>query len=535
MQRSVLVHRPVLLVAAGAAALALAATGYAASTARATPVRVTVSGLVPGALLDARQAAALHPVVHVSGLAPSKLAVSLDGAAVTGTVSGPGALTVPLPRLPDGPHTLAVHGQQIGFQVDATPPVITASVPAGPVSISSAVTVRGTVDQAGDRVSAPGGTVVVQGRSFTVSYPVPPSGAAITVTDRAGNTAVRTVTVPTRYPTDIRAVHMTGAAWSYLPLRNPILAMIKQHKINAVELDIKDEDGIVNFDPQLPAVTAAGAVFRYYDARAVTRLLHGMGVRVIGREVTFNDTKFADWAWAHGHRDWVIQTPAGSPYSYGYARAHFANFASPQVQAYEISVAKAAVQAGFDDVIFDYIRRPDGPISGERFPGLPVGAGTEKAAERAIAGFAQRARDTLRPLGAAVGAAIFAQAATYPQDTAQNVPMMARYLDVVVPMDYPSHWFHGEYNVPDPYADPYAIVQRSLKDWLTAVRGTRCVVVPWLQDEDFRGHYGPDKVLAEIKGSRDDGIPGWLMWSAGATYTPAAFTNDAPRVYTPRG
>jgi len=528
-------RRRLVLVALPVVAL-LGVAGFAAPVVFSHSAgHVTLTGVADHAVLGAAGRDHLRVGVRATGLAAKDLAATVDGRSVALTSQGSGGefLLTPGP-LADGAHVISVHGATLHLTIDSTPPQVAMTLPTHPVPISSRVQVSGSLESPTDRVSAPGGTVTMQGAGFTVSYPTPPAGATITVTDQAGNTTVRSISVPTAYPTGIRAVHMTGAAWAYAPLREPVLRLISQHRINAVELDIKDEDGIVNFDTPVPLAHQDGAIFAYYDARQVTQQLHAMGARVIGREVTFNDTKFADWAWSHSHRDWVIQTPDGLPYSYGYRHAHFANFASSNARDYEVAIAKSAVTAGFDDVIFDYIRRPDGPIGAERFPGLASGASAESAAELAIADFAKRAQAVLRPLGGSVGAAIFAQASTRPQDTAQNVPMMAKYLDVVVPMDYPSHWNNGEYGVPDPFADPYAIVNRSLKDWLKAVHGTNCVVVPWLQDEDYRGHYGPEKVIAQIKGTRDDGIPGWLMWSAKATYTQSAFSADAPKVFTSR-
>jgi hypothetical protein len=94
-------------------------------------------------------------------------------------------------------------------------------------------------------------------------------------------------------------------------------------------------------------------------------------------------------------------------------------------------------------------------------------------------------------------------------------------------MNYPSHWNPGEYGVPDPYVGAYEIVKRSLVDWKKQVAGTGCVVVPWLQDENFRGVYDVPKVREQIAGTRANGIPGWLMWSAVARYQGAAYSPDA--------
>ncbi len=259
-----------------------------------------------------------------------------------------------------------------------------------------------------------------------------------------------------------------------------------------------------------------------------------MGVRLIGRIVTFKDPKLADWAWKNGHPDWVVQTPSGQPWGggSGYGAASFTNFANEQVHTYNLDIAKAAAKAGFDDIIFDYIRRPDGPFAQMKVAGM---AHTNEAAYAAINQFSKQARDELRPLGVFVGAALFAQAAEIPQDTSQNVPEMSKYLDVMTPMDYPSHWLHGEYGVPNPNAGPQAthdVVYRSLKSWTKGVKGTNAQVVPWLQAEDWGGPYSPEMVASQIRAARENDMPGFILWNANAYYAKweSALTPDAPNV-----
>ncbi|MGB8650203.1 MAG: putative glycoside hydrolase [Mycobacteriales bacterium] len=502
-----------IVLVAGTAAFALPGAGSAALTGLAS------SSLDAATLKDAK--VSLPTDGH-----PAK--VLLDGRQLAAGSSG--TLTVSLAGLGDGVHTLVgeldrgflrgTSTTQRRLVVDTTPPALTVTVPTTAVKAKDAVTVAGTVDE-GATVSAAGGQVSQHGTAFTVHYPTPPAGAVVVATDGAGNRTERTVTVRTLYPSNIRAVHMTGRAWAYSKLRLPVIALVKQHRINAVELDIKDEDGIVNFPSRVPMAARVGARAAFYDAAKTTASLHRMGVRVIGRIVAFNDPKLADWAMAHGHHDWVIQNPDGSKYLYGYNKHGFSNFAAKPVRQYNEDLAVEAVKAGFDDVVYDYVRRPDGPIAKMRFPGLKGNP------EDAIAGFLAEAQAQIRPLGGSLGAAAFAQAATRPKSTAQNIHKMAQHLDVVIPMDYPSHWNPGEYGVPDPYVGAYQIVQRSLVDWRKQVKGTGCVVVPWLQDENFRGRYDAAKVQQQIAGARANGIPGWLMWSAKAVYTGAAYSPDA--------
>ncbi len=512
--------RPAVLVPAGLAVALVAGTLLALPAAGS----VTVDGL-SRTTFDAAGVKAATVKVDTGG---HKTTVRVDGTMLAEGSSG--VLSASLAGLAEGSHTLEAtvdKGFPRGsattrktFTVDLTPPSLSLTVPSKAVKIKDAVTVTGTVEK-GATVTAEGAKVTQDGTTFRVAYPTPPAGAEVVATDAAGNRAVESVTVATLYPQHIRAVHVTGRAWAYSKLREPVLALARQKRINAVQLDIKDEDGFVNYPTNVPLARTIGARTDLYDAKKATDQLHAMGIRVIGRIVAFNDPKLSTWAFTHGHKDWVIQNPDGTKYEYGYNKSGFSNFAIPEVRTYNIDLAAEAVKLGFDDVVYDYIRRPDGPIAKMRFPGL------HGQPEDSIASFLGEAQAVVRPLGGSLGAAAFAQAATRPKATAQNIAKMAKHLDVVIPMDYPSHWNKGEYGVPDPYVGAYEIVKRSLVDWQKAVEGTNCVVVPWLQDENFRGAYTPAKVREQIMGARANGIQGWLMWSAVARYQGAAYSPDA--------
>jgi len=495
---------------------------------------IDIDGLNNNAVLGRTALAdfAIRVVPH--GVSGSSLHASVDGQAVSLTDDGRDWVAHPA-GLPDGTHTFTVKGSHgfFGhasasrrFVVDTTPPRLRLTPASSAVSIAAPVDVEGTVTGA-SKVIAEGGRVTLSGSHLTVHYSHPPIGARVIAVDAAGNRAVREITVPTSYPDNVRGVHMTGYAWASTTLRKPILKLAREHRINTIELDIKEEDGLVDFDPGVALAHRAHAVVKKYDPVAVVRQLHRMGVRVMGRIVAFNDPKLGQWAWTHGHRNWLVQKPNHQRYVYGYAHSNFTNFAQPAVRAYNIAIAKAAVRDGFDDIVFDYIRRPDGPLRSMRFPGIP-----NSKAEDGIVEFTREAAQSLHAMGAYVGATIFAQAAlpNRAAETAQNVPRMARYLDAVMPMDYPSHWGPNELGVHDPHRDVYGIVHRSLKYWQRAVRGTHCAVVAWLQDEDYLGHYTAAVVRREIQGARDDGLPGWVMWSAVARYTRLAFTPNATRV-----
>jgi len=258
-----------------------------------------------------------------------------------------------------------------------------------------------------------------------------------------------------------------------------------------------------------------------YDPKKVVAQLHSLGLRVVGRIVCFRDPKMAGWAWKHGHHDWVVQSPSGGPYnSAKYGGAAFTNWANPEVEKYNIDLATEAAKNGFDDVMYDYVRRPDGPLATMKFPGATVPAPV------GVANFVRDTSGPVRDNGAYLGLAVFGVSATRPKEVGQDIGTMAKYVDYVAPMVYPSHWGPGEYGVANPNAQPYAIVNKSLKDFQKKVAGTDAQVMPWLQDFSLGVTYNVPQVKAQILAAARDGIGSFLLWNAGCSYQGGALAVD---------
>ena len=457
----------------------------------------------------------------------------LDGRDVTRFVQRQGARAVFRPgSLAEGDHEVAVSTgggflggsghTRLDFTVDLSPPLL--DVP-GPLHTLAwqPLSVSGRTDP-GSRVNVAGHVADVDGNGrFVVTLAAPqPRVVRVVATDAAGNATQedqQIAVTPRRPPAPVRAVHVSADAWRDKTLRQGVLDLIAAHRINTVELDLKDEGGIAGWNPPVALARRIGAAQPIYDLPAAVRRLHSMGIRVVGRIVCFRDPILAGASWHSGRRSQVVQTSAGGEYA-GYGG--FTNFANPVVRAYNIAIAVAAARAGVDDILYDYVRRPDGPRSSMRFPGL---RGTPSAS---IVGFLRETRLALRPYETLLGASVFGIAATRPDQVAQDVPAMARQVDYIAPLVYPSHWGRGEYNVADPNAEPFAIVERSLFDFERDVAGTPARLVPWLQDFSLGGvTYGPRQVRAQISAARKLGIDEFLLWDPGVTYTAAALEPNA--------
>jgi peptidoglycan/xylan/chitin deacetylase (PgdA/CDA1 family) len=525
-------HRKIAVIALAGVGLVAAVVGATKAAQAAFAPSLSVDGPPSGRAIGRADAAKLAFAVDGGRSELAKQRWTLDGRDVTERVrSEDGQLVLRPGRLHEGEHTLEITqgggflgasaNHRASFTIDLTPPQLRFLKPLQAKRAQALEIVART--EPGSRLTIDDSAAPTDddGRVRTALAPPLPTAVTFDLVDGAGNEATlrRAVAiVPRRPAVPVRAVHVTAYGWADETLRRGVLQLIADHRINAVEIDLKDEGGLVGFDPPVGLARRIGAAKPVYDLPELVEQMHGRGIRVIGRLVCFRDPVLANAAWKRGDRDQVVQTPSRGPYA-GYGG--FTNFANPDVRAYNIDIAVAAARAGIDDLLYDYVRRPDGPLSSMRFPGL------RGSPSDAIVDFVRETRLALRPYGTYFGVSVFGVAATRPEEVAQDIPGIAREADYVAPMVYPSHWASGEYNVSDPNSQPHEIVVRSLRDFQRDTRNTGSRVVPWLQDFTLGVTYGPAEVRAQIDAARRVGINEFLLWDPSVTYTVDALTPDA--------
>jgi hypothetical protein len=475
------------------------------------------------------------------------LVVLLDGEDVTADADRGSDRLVYVPgELADGTYTVVIGSQEPvdegeepseveqlhewSFAVDTTPPDLELTSPDGAVIAGEPLTVAGTTE--------PGATVEVGGESVTAgedgSFEVvldeaPEGDLQLVAIDAAGNRttdAVALVAVPSRATVDeVRAVHVSFCAWATPSLKDPIMQKIEDGVINAVQLDIKDETGTIGPATEVEMAARVGADQPpcRIDLPAAVEELHALGVPVIGRIVAFADPVLARWAWDNGERDWVIQTAGGDMFVGKYAG--FANFANPEIIDYLVDLAEEAAAAGVDHILWDYIRKPDGPVEQFRFVGI------EGTAEEAIVEFTRVADERLAPYGVEHGASVYGVSADRPTEVSQDIEALADHLDYVAPMIYPSHWGPGEYGVANPLMQPYDMVAATLEIWNEVTEGKRARVMPWLEDSNWPIRLGfPDRaryIREQIEATYDAGINEWLLWDSSVRYTTAGMVQPS--------
>jgi hypothetical protein len=507
-----------------------------------------LSGPEDGALLNASDLQQLAFEVTAEGeRTVDDLVLVHDGAEVASAEEGAQRLRWEPGELDDGDHVVRVEpaagddGEDDGdgegaaaaeplhqwrFTVDATPPELDLTSPEGAVVAGDPVTVAGTTEpgatvQIGDQE-----TVADDDGSFVIELDEAPEGElALAAVDAAGNSTDDTlhlVTVPSRVEVDtIRGIHVTPHAWASPSFRERIVAMIDDGIINSIVLTLKDEGGRVGWNSEVPLAEESGANEGVYDLDEVVATLHDRGVHIAGRIVAFRDPVLGQHAIDTGELDWLIQTTDGEPYTAGYGCC-FTSFAHPEVIEYNLAIAEEAAAAGVDDILWDYIRRPDGSPDAMVVPGLSEDA-DGATLEDAVVDFARQADERLARYGVGHGASLYGIAADRPTQIAQDVPGLAEHLDYVAPMIYPSHWGPGEYGVADPNRQPYDIITATLEVWKTQTDGTRADVVPWLEDTNYRAWDRLEQVREQLRAARDQGVDGFMMWDPNVDYTVDAY------------
>jgi len=177
---------------------------------------------------------------------------------------------------------------------------------------------------------------------------------------------------------------------------------------------------------------------------------------------------------------------------------------------------------GFAEIQFDYVRFPDEPPSRRAnalFNGRREGENLRDGVRDGLAILQARTK----ALGVPFTIDVFGLTTSAKGDMGigQVWEDLVTHSDAVLPMVYPSHYYRGEYGVPHPNADPYAMIHRAMKDAKKrseALPGS-AEIRPYLQAFTLGPpRYTPDMVRAQIRAAADLGITGWVLWNPRSVY-----------------
>ncbi|MFW6030840.1 MAG: putative glycoside hydrolase, partial [Halanaerobiales bacterium] len=192
---------------------------------------------------------------------------------------------------------------------------------------------------------------------------------------------------------------------------------------------------------------------------------------------------------------------------------------------YNVQVAKDAIEMGFDEIQFDYIRYP-AQTGLTLQPLIPEG----RAKTTIINDFSDYVLSELAEYNIPVSIDVFGMTTTVKDDLGigQDFRELAEKYNIISPMIYPSHYSNGIYGIENPTLEPYKLIYRSLSDALKKIDYNEDIIIrPWLQDFTLNDRYTHNEVLEQIKAVEDLGIKEWLLWNPGSNYQKEALIRSS--------
>jgi hypothetical protein len=393
------------------------------------------------------------------------------------------------------------------FQVDCTPPTI--QVEGWETREDGITVIRGKVE-GGNVLLLENREVDLAGDgSFQVevdSYEY--TTVLLVALDSAGNR--REISVDASPPPKVKGIHVSIWVAADKSFFNEMVDLLNATELNGMEIDVKDESGRIAYASEVPLAMEIGSPLTAggVDIDRIMDKCWYYDIYPIARVVCFKDPILAA-----KRPDLAVRNSGGGLWGSG----KWLDPYNKEVWDYLLAVCMEAARKGFKEIQLDYVRFPsDGDTTTAVYPAYD---GRDK--KEVIADFLEYMRAGLKPLGVVFSADVFGLTASHQGEMGigQDVPLMARYLDYLCPMVYPSHYNTGEYGIGDPEANPHDTVFASLKDFQSKLEGTNCKLRPWLQDFSLRLQYGAAQVQAQINACYELGIDEWLLWDPHCTYT----------------
>jgi hypothetical protein len=297
--------------------------------------------------------------------------------------------------------------------------------------------------------------------------------------------------------------------------------------MNALVIDVKGDRGFVPFKVDVPLAEQVGAqkTILNKDYPGFIKKLKDRGIYLIARIVTFKDNLLTT-----AHHEWAVKTQGGGIFT-DRERLHWADAFHKETWDYNIAIAKAVAQMGYDEIQFDYVRLPDN--RGVVFPEKSNIANRT----RVITGFLEAAYKALIPYNVFVAADVFGYVPWNEGDTGigQEIVPITKALDIVSLMTYPSGYQAGIPKYRNPVQHPYEVVYLTQKMAIDRSKASPLHFRPWLQAfHDYAyggGDFKEERMRTEIKAAEDSGASGWMFWNAANIYPKGVFyTGDGDKI-----
>lgn len=328
-------------------------------------------------------------------------------------------------------------------------------------------------------------------------------------------------------PDSIRALYVNAWAAGSRSRMRELIRIADETEINAFVVDIKESDTYLTHDSTGIALAKEIGADQRPGSKWLPQLLDTLqahGIYPIARIVVFKDRMLAekrpDLAIKHVNGG-IWKDQKGKPWVNPYNKA---------VWDYNIAIAKEALDMGFSEIQWDYVRFPDVVPALQRTMSFPGSGGVSR--EDNIASFINYSKEQLKEYQVPVTADVFGLVTHLEGDVGigQQWEKVITAADAVLPMVYPSHYSTGLYGFKHPNAHPYEIIRLSMQEaqerTAEVKKQGKAVgeIRPWLQAMSATWmdniEYGSPHLRQQIQATYDAGLKSWVLWNPSSKYDP---------------
>ena len=243
----------------------------------------------------------------------------------------------------------------------------------------------------------------------------------------------------------VKGIYLTGWTAGHAKQFPILVSLLDRTELNAMVIDVKD-DGQVSYGVEVPLVKEVDAEATDPDSKInrkmmrvdkVLATLKEHKIFAIARIACFRDTPLAE-----ARPAMAVQDASGKVWHDRSGHA-WLNPYNKAVWDYNLAIALDAIQHGFQEVQFDYVRFPsEGKLSALKYPGKPKNVTRRDQIEA----FVKYAREKIKAQGAWFSADVFGLTSLVKDDMGigQTRTNVAKHVDYLCPMVYPSHYAKGE-------------------------------------------------------------------------------------------
>lgn len=312
---------------------------------------------------------------------------------------------------------------------------------------------------------------------------------------------------------------------------NAMLSVMSNNNLNLMVIDMKDDWGNLRFKPDSDILKKMGRTAGSIDLPPFIKSMKDRSIYLVARLVLFQDHVIYDY----NNHEFAVKSASTKQAWQGTKKQKDGTIKqiqefwvdpySEKVWEYNVAIAKELIQKGFDEIQFDYVRFPTDGLNLEDASFSWRDPGMDK--ESAIMSFLAYARENI---DAPISIDIYGANGWYRTGarTGQDVELFRKYVDVICPMFYPSH-FEQNFMAYDPAEKrPFRIYYfGDLRNYYIARKSL--VIRPYVQAFNLhvsydRKYFGPDYVAEEIKGVDESTSMGYTFWNMGGQYS---ILNDA--------